>query len=92
MVRRMQSVSLSGRRSSCNACCCASWRKAQGVKLPWRRTQPDAVVSNAVVNLIFGGAPHGATKRVRVGPKWVGETHVDPATGAAGGALYGATN
>ena len=40
----------------------------------------------------FGGAPHGATNRVRGVPKWVGETHVDPPTGAFGGAPHGATN
>ena len=40
----------------------------------------------------FGGAPYGATNRVRGVPKWVARTHVDSATGAFGGAPYGATN
>ena len=42
----------------------------------------------------FGGAPYGATNRVRGVPKWqcwVEETHVGPPTGAFGGAPYGAT-
>ena len=33
----------------------------------------------------------GATNRVRGVPKWSGRPHVDPATGAFGGAPYGAT-
>ena len=38
-------------------------------KLAWRRTQPYAVVSAALVSTVFGGAPDGATKRVRGAPK-----------------------
>ena len=38
-------------------------------KLAWRRTQPYAVVSHAVVNIVFGGALYGATKRVSGVPK-----------------------
>ena len=33
-------------------------------KLSWRRTQPYAVVSTAIVNIFFGGAPYGATNRM----------------------------
>ena len=39
----------------------------------------------------FGGAPCGATNRVRGVPKWGVEPHADAATGAFGGAPYGAT-
>ena len=35
-----------------------------GKHLAWRRTQPYAVVSTAIVNILFGGAPHGATNRM----------------------------
>eukprot|EP00959_Pyramimonas_sp_CCMP1952_P001485 30526-Pyramimonas_sp.AAC.1 len=38
----------------------------------------------------FGGAPFGATKRLRGVPTWVARTHVDTATGACGAPL-GAT-
>eukprot|EP00959_Pyramimonas_sp_CCMP1952_P346653 7260343-Pyramimonas_sp.AAC.1 len=44
----------------------------------WRKTQPYAAVSNAIRNIVFGGAPYGATQRVRDVParvrgvpKWV---------------------
>ena len=41
----------------------------------------------------FGGAPNGATKRVRGVPKCVRWRHANPAiTGAFGGAPYGARN
>ena len=60
-------------------------------KLSWRRTQPYAVVSSAVVRIVFGGAPYGATKRVRGGPKRGWRPHVSTAIGALGGAPYGAT-
>ena len=60
-------------------------------ELSWRRTQPYAVVSTAIVNIFFGGAPCGATKRVRGVPKWGVEPHANAATGAFGGAPYGAT-
>ena len=39
----------------------------------------------------FGGAPYGATKRVRGMPNWVRWAHANAATGAFGGAPYGAT-
>ena len=39
----------------------------------------------------FGGAPCGATKRVRGLPKWVRGRHADAATGAFGGTPNGAT-
>ena len=39
----------------------------------------------------FGGAPYGATKRVRGVPNWVCGTHAGGSTGAFGGAPYGAT-
>ena len=39
----------------------------------------------------FGGAPYGATKRVRGVPKWMGGRHARFATGDFGGAPYGAT-
>eukprot|EP00959_Pyramimonas_sp_CCMP1952_P304122 6365143-Pyramimonas_sp.AAC.1 len=38
----------------------------------------------------FGGAPDGATKRVRSAPKWVLGHRANPASGAFGGALPGA--
>eukprot|EP00959_Pyramimonas_sp_CCMP1952_P215504 4508467-Pyramimonas_sp.AAC.1 len=37
----------------------------------------------------FGGAPNGATKRVRGVPKWVAETHAITSTVAFGGAPQG---
>ena len=40
-------------------------------KLSWRRTQPYAVVSTAIVNNFFGGDPYGATNRARGVPKCV---------------------
>ena len=39
----------------------------------------------------FGGAPSGATKRVRCVPKWVARTYANCATGTFGGAPSGAT-
>ena len=39
----------------------------------------------------LGGAPSGATKRVRGVPNRMRRRHVNPAAGALGGALYGAT-
>ena len=39
----------------------------------------------------LGGAPDGATKRVRGVPKRVWRTHADCATGTLSGAPYGAT-
>ena len=39
----------------------------------------------------FGGAPYGATKRVRGAPKWAWGRHANAATGAFGGDPYGAT-
>ena len=39
----------------------------------------------------FGGAPHGATKRVREVLDWVVQRHVGATIGAFGGAPYGAT-
>eukprot|EP00959_Pyramimonas_sp_CCMP1952_P188372 3939380-Pyramimonas_sp.AAC.1 len=36
----------------------------------------------------LGGAPYGATKRVRGVPKWVGRSHVTIATGAMNGASF----
>eukprot|EP00959_Pyramimonas_sp_CCMP1952_P447566 9371557-Pyramimonas_sp.AAC.1 len=39
----------------------------------------------------FGGAPFGATDRVRGVPKWVALTHANAATWAFGGAPYLAT-
>ena len=44
-------------------------KKKEQNKLAWRRTQPYAAVSTAVVSLVFDGAPYGATKRVRGVPK-----------------------
>ena len=41
----------------------------KGTKLSWRRTQPYAVVSTAIVNIFFGGVPYGATNRMRGVPK-----------------------
>ena len=41
-------------------------------KVSWRRTQPYAVVSAAVVPTACGGAPYRATKRVRGVSKWGG--------------------
>eukprot|EP00959_Pyramimonas_sp_CCMP1952_P310803 6504262-Pyramimonas_sp.AAC.1 len=40
-------------------------------QLAWRVTQPYAVVRTAIVNIFFGGAPYGATRRVLGVPKWV---------------------
>ena len=40
-----------------------------GWELSWRRTQPYAVVSTAIVSIFFGGAPYGATNRMRGVPK-----------------------
>ena len=40
-------------------------------KLAWRRTQPYAAVSTAIVNIFFGGEPYGATNRVRGVPTCV---------------------
>ena len=58
-------------------------------KLSWRKTQPYAVVSTAIVNIFFGGDPYGA---FGMGMWWAGWTHVGAATGAFGGAPYRATN
>ena len=41
----------------------------------WRRAQPYAVASTAVVSIAFGGAPYGATNRVRGVPKSVRGRH-----------------
>eukprot|EP00959_Pyramimonas_sp_CCMP1952_P120540 2520550-Pyramimonas_sp.AAC.1 len=38
-------------------------------------TQPFAVVSIAIVSIVFGGTSYGATKRVRGVPTWVRGTH-----------------
>eukprot|EP00959_Pyramimonas_sp_CCMP1952_P323634 6772994-Pyramimonas_sp.AAC.1 len=57
-------------------------------KLAWRRTQPYAVVSPAVVGTVFGGASRGPRNAVLGG----GVTHANFANGAFGGAPYGATN
>ena len=40
-------------------------------KIAWRRTQPYAVVSTAIVNIAVGGAPYGATTRIRGVPNSV---------------------
>ena len=40
-------------------------------KLAWRRTQPYAVESTAIVNIFFGGAPYGPTNRMMGVPKCV---------------------
>eukprot|EP00959_Pyramimonas_sp_CCMP1952_P432474 9056432-Pyramimonas_sp.AAC.1 len=39
----------------------------------------------------FGGAPYGATERVRGAPTWVWRTNAGGGTGAIGGAPYEAT-
>ena len=60
------------------------------VKLAWRRTKPYASVSTAILNIFFGGAPYGGTKRARGVPKWGCRPHAGGATGAFGGApLWG---
>ena len=65
--------------------------KSDDQKLAWRRTQPYAAVRIAIVNPVFGGAPYGATKRVRGVPKWGWGRHAGAAILAFGGAPYGAT-
>ena len=58
-------------------------------QLPWRTTQQHAAVSNAVVSILFGGDPSGATRRVgrAIVECW---RRVGHSTGAFGGAPYGA--
>ena len=52
-------------------------------KISWRRTQPCAVVSAAMVHVSFGGAPYGATKR-RAGRGGVGRGQVSQLERARG--------
>eukprot|EP00959_Pyramimonas_sp_CCMP1952_P439810 9207708-Pyramimonas_sp.AAC.1 len=50
--------------------------------LDWRKTQPDAVVSAAVVRIVVGGTQYGATKRVRGVPMLGGwRVQVNPPAG-----------
>eukprot|EP00959_Pyramimonas_sp_CCMP1952_P198925 4160680-Pyramimonas_sp.AAC.1 len=50
----------------------------------WKRTQPNAVVTNAAVSLVFVGLPSGGTNYARSMPK-LGGAHADHAIEAVGG-------
>eukprot|EP00959_Pyramimonas_sp_CCMP1952_P440945 9231548-Pyramimonas_sp.AAC.2 len=59
---------------------------AHSFYLAWRRTQPYAVVTIALVEIVFGGAPHGPRNAVLRGGDACGKCHW-----AFGGSPYGAT-
>ena len=66
-------------------------QEAKILQLAWRRTQPHAVVSATLVSPVFGGAPYGATKRVRGVPKRGCRPRAGGNSEALGGAPYRAT-
>eukprot|EP00959_Pyramimonas_sp_CCMP1952_P001512 31025-Pyramimonas_sp.AAC.1 len=65
-------------------CCARSFTHS-----PWRVTLSYAVVRNAVVGIVFGGAPCGATTRATGVPKLVRVRHAVVSFGASCRFPYG---